>query len=217
VEKAPDTWLEEALVVGSLLAPEGAAAYDTAMHWWGWTAPGGSGQAAPGEPRVRFVSPKRKQAMRPRLLGVRFELVFIKPERLFGVDLLGQPGLRIRVTDRERTVVDMLDRSDLCGGVPLVASVLAAVWPHLDLERLTAYQDRFGGGTVPRRLGYLAERLGLLPPDDPVLGRWRTFIGAGYSLLERGGEARGPFVRRWGLRDNVPELEGPLPSSPARP
>ncbi len=27
-----DTWFEEALVVGSLLAPEGAAAYDTAMR-----------------------------------------------------------------------------------------------------------------------------------------------------------------------------------------
>jgi predicted transcriptional regulator of viral defense system len=100
----------------------------------------------------------------------------------------------------------MLDRSDLCGGVPQAASVLLAAWPELDLERLTEHQERFGGGTVPRRLGYLAERLGLLPPDDPLLAHWRTLVGAGYSLLERGGAAAGPFVRRWGLRDNVPEL-----------
>ena len=202
---APDTRLEQALVVGSLLAPEGAAAYDTAMRWWGWTPA--------GEPDlVRFITPKRKQAMHPQLLGVRFELVFIKPERMFGEELLGEPGLRLRVTGRERTLIDMLDRSDLCGGVPAVAAVLLGAWPELDLERLTSLQERFGGGTVPRRLGYLAERLGLLPPGDPLLARWRTLIGAGYSLLERGGEARGPFVRRWGLRDNVPELDGLLPA-----
>ncbi len=194
-----ETWFREALVVGSMLAPEGAAAYDTAMRYWGWS-PAADGSA------IRLATPKRKQAMHPQLLGVRFELVFIKPERMFGVELLGEPGLRIRVTDRERTVIDMLDRSDLCGGVPAAAAALLAAWPALDTERLSEHLVRFEGGTVPRRIGYLAERLGLLPPDDPLLLRWRGLIGAGYSLLERGGPASGPFVRRWGLRDNVAGL-----------
>lgn len=204
-----DSALRDALVIGSLLAPEGAAAYDTAMRWWGW-GDGGSGPGGPagaaGPALVTFMTPKRKQAMHPELLGVRFELVFIKPERMFGEELLGEPGLRIRVTGRERTVVDMLDRSDLCGGVPAAAAALRQAWPALDLERLTAHLERFAGGTVPRRLGYLAERLELLPPGDPLLARWRALIGAGYSLLERGGPAEGPFVRRWGLRVNVPSL-----------
>jgi len=199
-----DQRFRDALAVGTLLAPEGAAAYATAMRWWEWgpaAASFGSGLSS-----LLFITPKRKQAMRPALLGVRFELVFIKPERMFGAALVGEPGLRIRVTDRERTVVDMLDRSDLCGGVPATAFALEAAWPALDLERLTGYLERFEGGTVPRRLGYLVERLGLLPPDAPALARWRTLLGAGYSLLERGGPAEGPFVRRWRLRVNVPGL-----------
>ncbi len=44
---------------------------------------------------MRFITPKRKQAMHPVLLGVRFELVFIKPERMAGAELLGEPGLRV--------------------------------------------------------------------------------------------------------------------------
>jgi len=92
----------DAIVVGSLLAPEGAAAYGTAMRWWGWTVGaevGGKVGSGGGPcPVVTFITPKRKQAMRPELLGVRFELVFIKPERMFGAALLGEPGLRIRVT-----------------------------------------------------------------------------------------------------------------------
>jgi predicted transcriptional regulator of viral defense system len=195
-----DSRLRDALVVGSMLAPEGAAAYDTAMRWWGW--PGVDGTVSACTP-VRLITPKRKQAMHPELLGVRFELVFIKPERMFGAALLGEPGLRLRVTDRERTVVDMFDRSDLCGGVPAAAAALAGAWAELDLEHLSRHLERFGGGTVPRRLGYLAERLGLLPPDTPMLRRWRELIGSGYSLLDRGGPATGRFVRRWGLRDNV--------------
>ena len=199
-----DQRFRDALVVGTLLAPEGAAAYATAMRWWGWGPAAGS--SGSGLSSLLFITPKRKQAMRPELLGVRFELVFIKPERMFGAALLGEPGLRIRVTDAERTVVDMLDRSDLCGGIPAVAAALRDAWPGLDLERLTAYLERFAGGTVPRRLGYLVERLGLLPPGDPRLAGWRTLLGAGYSLLERGGPAEGPFVRRWRLRVNVPSL-----------
>ncbi len=204
VSAAADSRFSEALVVGSLLAPEGAAAYATAMRWWEWgpeDAPAGS-LAAP----LRFITPKRKQAMRPELLGVRFEFVFIKPERMFGDVLAGEPGLRIRVTDPERTVVDMLDRSDLCGGVPAAAAALGGAWPGLDLGLLTGYLERFAGGTVPRRLGYLAEFLGLLPPDAEILAAWRDMIGSGYSLLERGGPASGPFVRRWRLRVNVPGL-----------
>jgi predicted transcriptional regulator of viral defense system len=205
-----DQRFRDALVVGSLLAPEGAAAYRTAMRWWRWTpgdavGEGMGGSRGPGPP-ISFITPKRRQAMRLELLGVRFELVLVKPERLFGAALLGEPGLRIRITDPERTVVDMFDRSDLCGGVLAVAAALEGAWPELDRERLTGYLERFAGGTVPRRLGYLVERLGLLPQDDPLLRRWRTLLGAGYSLLERGGPAEGPFVRRWRLRVNVPGL-----------
>jgi predicted transcriptional regulator of viral defense system len=209
-----DQRLRDALVVGSLLAPEGSAAYRTAMRWWGWTPHGRTtevpavGPFGPGLSPVLFITPKRKQAMRPRLLGVGFELVFIKPQRMFGAALLGEPGLRIRVTDPERTVIDMLDRSDLCGGMSAVATVLGEAWSTLDMERLTEYLGRFAGGTVPRRLGYLVERLGLLSPGDPLLERWRGLVGAGYSLLERGGSAEGPFMRRWGLRANVPRLAG---------
>ncbi len=116
------------------------------------------------------------------------------------------------MTCRERTLIDMLDRSDLCGGVPAVAAVLLRVWPELDLERLSVVsRSSSGAARCRRRLGYIAERMGLLLPDDPLLERWRRLIGAGYSLLERGGEPRGRFVRRWGLRDNVPELEGLSP------
>lgn len=203
-----DHRFRDALIVGSLLAPEGAAAYGMAMRWWGWGPPAGS--TGLGLSPILFVTPKRKQAMRPELLGVCFGLVLIKPERMFGATLLGEPGLRVRVTERERTVIDMFDRSDLCGGVPAAAAALREGWPALDLERLTGYLERFAGGTVPRRLGYLVERLGFLPSDDPLLARWRTLVGAGYSLLERGGPAGGPFVRRWGLRVNVPEFAGAL-------
>jgi hypothetical protein len=188
VRSYDDQHFRDALIVGTLPAPEGAAACGTAIRWWGW-APDGvpsqtpavatAGSAGLDAAPIVFISPKRKQAMHLELFGVRFELIFVKPERMFGAELLGEPGLRIRVTGPERTVVDMFDRSDLSGGIPLVAAALERAWPALDAERLTGCLERFAGGTVPRRLGY---------------------------LVERGGPACGPFVRRWRLRVNVAEL-----------
>ena len=94
------------------------------------------------------------------------------------------------MTGRERTVVDMMDRTDLCGGLATAVAALRVAWPQLDHDRLVRQVERFGGGTVPKRLGYLVERLGLEPVGSPLTERLRALIAPGYSVLERGGPTR---------------------------
>ncbi|MDO8987565.1 MAG: hypothetical protein Q7V14_05015, partial [Coriobacteriia bacterium] len=67
---------------------------------------------------------------------------------------------------------------------------------------LTQYIERFGSETVPKRLGYLAEELGLEGAGDWIV-RWRSMMGTGVTLLERGGSPTGCIVRRWGLKINA--------------
>jgi predicted transcriptional regulator of viral defense system len=198
-----DESLRDALVIGGLLAPEGGVAYLAAMRHWGWTD-------ADVDP-IALITPRRAVAMRPELLGVRYALILTKPARVFGFVRESRDGLALRVTERERTVVDMLDRSDLCGGMAVVVEALRHAWPELDRERLTRRLERFGGGTVPKRLGFLAEALGLEPRGGEWTERWRALIAPGYSVLERGGPDRGRYTRRWMVRVNaegfVPDAE----------
>lgn len=188
-------WSEDSLAVGTFLAPEGAAAYWTAVRYWGWTT------QLPAT--VLFVTPAQRHRAGPTVLGVHYRFVRVKPERVFGIHETREGELRIRVTDRERTVIDMLDRTDLSGALPEVSAALGQAWPELDLDRLTQYMNRFGSGTVPKRLGFLAERLRLAEPDHNHTKTWRRMIGKGVSLLERAGPRQGPIVGRWHLRVNA--------------
>jgi predicted transcriptional regulator of viral defense system len=187
-------WSEDPLVVGSFLAPSGAAAYWTAVRHWGWTT-----QLA----RTQFfITAKRRANPHPTILGVPYKFVTMRPSRIFGIAEEWAGGLRVRVTDRERTLVDVLDRPDLAGGIAEVGEALVASWSEIDVVRLTDYIERFGSGTVPKRLGYLAELLPLAVPEDQ-LDRWESLKGSGITLLERGGPDKGRITSRWGLRINA--------------
>lgn len=188
-------WSEDSLAVGTFLAPDGAAAYWTAMRYWGWTT------QMPAT--VLFLTPTQRHRPTPTVLGVQYRFVRVKPQRVFGIHETREGELRIRVTDRERTVVDMLDRTDLSGAMPEVSAALSQAWSELDLDILTQYINRFGSGTVPKRLGFLAERLRLTDPDCSLIETWRRMMGKGVSLLERGGPRQGPIAGRWRLRVNV--------------
>ena len=187
-------WSEDPLAIGSFIVPTGAAAYWSAVRHWGWTTQ---------LPRTQFfITQKRRAASRKEILGVPYRFITIKPERAFGVAEEWAGSLPVRVTDRERTVLDVLDRPDLAGGIAEVTEVLPRAWREIDLARLTDYIERFGSGSVPKRLGYLAEELALAGADDWV-GRWQSMMGAGVTLLERGGPPVGPIVTRWRLRINT--------------
>jgi predicted transcriptional regulator of viral defense system len=188
------TWSEDPLAIGAIVAPDGAAAYWTAVAYWGWTSQ---------LPRIQTIlTPSRRFRKRVTMLGVPYRFVETRPERLFGIAAEVRDGLQVRVTDRERTVLDSLDRPDLCGGIAEVASALAAAWSELDLARLTSYMERFGSGTVPKRLGYLVE-WAELAGSEPWLETWHSMTACGITLLDRGGPATGPIVKRWNLRVNA--------------
>lgn len=192
-------WSEDALAVGAFLAPDAAGAYWTAVRHWDWTTQ---------LPRVvTFMTPRRRFNKSPTVLGVRYRFVLVREERLFGVSQAFEGGLRVRVTDRERTVVDMMDRPDLCGGIAEVIDALRTAWRDVDHERLLGYVDRFGSGTVPKRLGFLIEHLELELARAEWLEDLRSRISSGMSPLVRGGPATGPYLRRWNLRINSSGFE----------
>lgn len=207
-----DRQFHDALVLGTLLAPEGGVAYLSAMRHRGWIPASGPSVEGtrPGTPDhgpIRIITGKRVANMHPVLLGWTFELVLTRASRVFGIDHASRGGLALRVTGRERTVIDMMDRTDLCGGMATVAAALPVAWPQLDRGRLIRGVERFGSGTVPKRLGYLVERLGLEPVGSQVTEQLRDLIAPGYSVLERGGPNAGAYVRRWMVRVNVSDTD----------
>ena len=179
-------------VIGSLLVDPSAIAYWSALNYHGLT------EQIPATVFVQTTSRKKKQEL--EIFGVRYRIVRIKEGKFFGIERIWLDGFQVNVTDREKTIVDCLDKLGLCGGVIEVAKALKH--GEFDFERLSEYAVKIGNSGVVRRLGYLCDVLGLqinlpevkaknyllldptMPKKGETNGKWRLIINLDIGELE---------------------------------
>jgi predicted transcriptional regulator of viral defense system len=149
---------------------------------------------------VFVTSPK---AVRPRMvLGTEFRFVRCKPEHMFG--LVGHWATKtekVRVSDRERTVLDGLKHSEHCGGFTEVAKGFWMRRDDIDVDRLVDYALRLDVGAVIQRLGFLLETFEAQEPER--LERLRQRVPASYAPVDPLLPPEGPTAARWRLHLNV--------------
>ena len=135
--------------------------------------------------------------------GANYLLVAIPEARLFGLSPVWRETTKTLVSDAARTVVDILDRPPIGGGIKHVAEIVREFFEgeHRDDDALVDYARRIGNRTIRKRLGYIVERLGLDVPR--VLSFCRTNMSAGYSRLDPSISRRGRLLRKWNLDINV--------------
>jgi predicted transcriptional regulator of viral defense system len=118
----------------------------------------------------------------------------------------------VRITTPSKTLVDGLDRPELCGGIVELAKGLKrytgdnanpSTSSGQRWAQLTADAQQLGNRTVFKRLGYLVEVLGLEVGE--WLDRWRAEISLGETLLDPRYGRRGSYHAGWNLRLNVDE------------
>ena len=159
-------------------------------------------------PRVTYVqTTARKENRRPRVLGMQFRIVRVKPRKFFGGHGYRVREFQVEVTDREKTIVDCLDRPDLSGGVRQVGKALLEGDGDFDWARTTRYLRRFGSGAVVKRLGFLVEILALAHPPEPrLLDEWLGLLTAGISKLDPSTPREAHRIAtRWRIEVNLPE------------
>ncbi|NUQ36655.1 MAG: hypothetical protein HUU23_02435 [Caldilineales bacterium] len=190
-------------VLASRLVDPYAIGYWSALHYHGFT------EQLPHT--VTVISPARRRNVAIADLGFRCQFVAVAPERFFGLITVLIEDQPVVITDPARTVVDCLDRPDLCGGIVEAAKGLAGYARRADAPpaRLAEYATRLGNQAIVKRLGYLAEQLDL-PARFPDAGwaaamaDWQRGLSAGFARLDPRLPAAGPYDRNWRLRLNVP-------------
>ena len=83
---------------------------------------------------------------------------FVSTSVLFGMRNTERDGVIIRVTDRERTVLDCIRRPDCCGGLEELIKSLDH-FTSLDIAKLDEYLDRFGERSLFQRTGFILDYL----------------------------------------------------------
>jgi len=78
----------------------------------------------------------------------------------FGVRDVQMEGANIRVSDPERTVLDLLDHPAAAGGTRRTVRLAASALPRLNRKTLIQYAAQWGRTSTCQRLGVLLERAG---------------------------------------------------------
>lgn len=145
----------------------------------------------------------------------KIEFHRLHPRKFFGMQEVVSFGRTLRVSDREKTVLDCVDRLDLCGGPSEAVRIVFTAAPHLDFDKLLRDARRMESVSLLQRLGFfldIAEVTELstirdkLREDIPKSARSR--IGG----LERC-EGDIGYVPNWNLNVNITQsqLLGNLP------
>jgi len=178
-------------VIGSTLIEPYSIAYWSALNYYGFT------EQIPTTVFLQTTARKKNQDI--KVFGVKYQIVKIKKEKMFGIRKEWIEETQINITDKEKTMIDCLDKPQYCGGIIEVAKALKN--NKLDRNKLESYAQRIGNSGVLRRLGYLCELLNIkiklpklnirnyllldptMPEKDTKNARWRLIINLDDKLL----------------------------------
>ncbi len=175
-------------VIGSMLVKPYAIAYWSALHHYGLT------EQIPNTIFIQTISRKKKQKM--RIFGVNYQIVKIKENKFFGYRKEWIEETQVYITDKEKTIVDCLDKPQYCGGIIEVAKALKQ--GDFSTRQLSAYAKKMRNSGILRRLGYLCDLLGLKMPFQAVNVR-------NYLYLDPTMPKKGLKNAKWRLIVNMDE------------
>jgi predicted transcriptional regulator of viral defense system len=193
----PDT---NPLFIGSTLVKPYYFSFATAAFFHGLST-----QAAA---TVYIATTARKGRRLLTVRGKAYRLILQADHKFFGAVEVDAYGSRVMMADKEKTIVDALDRPTYSGDVPEIAAMLWRGRGQLDWERLSDYALRVKSQALVQRLGHLADRLRL---SLPAAARERLLSGVGKSTPYLGRPKRwetgGDYDTTWRIVDNIPHRE----------
>jgi len=142
---------------------------------------------------------------RPIALG-RAEIIFVQVQRakFFGSQEIRYHDALLRISDREKTLLDCLDRFDLSGGMDEVMHTIRALLPEANPETLLAYVPAMNNQALVHRLGYILEVLSTQQPvPAALLDGLADLVGPWVYPLDPHGPASGSTHPHWRVRTNL--------------
>ncbi|MFW6305073.1 MAG: type IV toxin-antitoxin system AbiEi family antitoxin domain-containing protein [Candidatus Saliniplasma sp.] len=179
-------------IIGSMLVDPHCIAYWSALHHYGFT------EQIPSTVFVQTTS--RKKYRRIEVFEINYRIVRLIPKKFFGITKERFENKIVNITDKEKTIVDCLDKPKHCGG--LIEVVKGLVEEDYDPVRLVEYAEKIGNTGVIRRLGFLRDHYDLeieVPRLDKSIRN--------YLLLDPTMPDSGEKNSEWGLTVNLDERE----------
>jgi predicted transcriptional regulator of viral defense system len=179
-------------VIGSYLVDPCIISYWSALNYYGFTEQ---------IPRTVFIqTTSRKKHQEVTIFGIPYKIIRIKEEKIFGIEKAWFEETKINLTNREKTIIDCLDKPQHAGGIIEVAKALQT--EEYDKKRLVKYAKKINNTGVIRRLGYICDFLKIpinlpeiktrnylkldpiLPDSNKLNAKWNLIINEELGDLE---------------------------------
>ncbi len=187
--------------LANLVVKPSAVAYWSALDYHGWS------NRSPGIVYVEtpvhrnYTNTKKIGGLTVAMLaGFYFKPVTIKKEKFFGFVEAKIHGRNVLITDREKTILDCVEKPKYAGTVEELFDALRNA--EFDENKLLSYVLRFNNKTLIKRLGFISEILGWGIEKD-LLRMLTRKDRRTYPLLYPSGPNVGKFNYKWGLRINI--------------
>lgn len=99
-------------------------------------------------------------------------------QKFFGFDPVDVLGYEVILSDREKTVIDCIDRPELAGGIGEAAYILGTASRRCDWRKMIDYLERIGSSPLIRRFGWLLDHV---RANIPSIKRERLIQLAGHG------------------------------------
>jgi len=135
--------------------------------------------------------------------NMRFKMIKISPRRMYGFEKIKIKDTEVIVSDKERTLVDMLYFSGPVGGLKIALDILKeqAKDRNIDLSKLIKYAVGFPNVSSRKRIGFALEQTGLSDKIlEPLLKSVKkTSLVTLYPSKSR----KGKINRKWMVIENA--------------
>ena len=132
-------------------------AYSTAAAHYGLTT-----QAR----NVVWIAATRSGLRTRQLLGASIRFAHLTPRKFFGYETIQVFGYPVMMSDREKTIIDCVDKMNLAGNASEVRRMIATVARRIDWEKIVHYLEQIDSVSLIQRFGFLAATTeASLPPD----------------------------------------------------
>jgi predicted transcriptional regulator of viral defense system len=149
------------------------------------------------------VSPGRR---RLNAGGTEIRVIAIAKGEVFGTkNHWTEDRQKVTVSDLERTIIDCLRRTDLCGGYSEIDAGAWMLRTKINVGRLVDYALRLAIGSVISRVGYLLDSCEIGTEEHRRL--LRDKLTTTRHLLDPLLPSEGDYSASWHLRENVSREE----------
>ncbi len=191
----PSTSAVDPYLVAAKMAPDAVLAYHSALEFLG--------KAYSVYSRIDYVSTLKSLPLHLGSIVIRGvpipSALRSNRKEMFGVTFHQRSGVELRVTDFERTLVDVLDRPDLTGSWEEIWRSLEMV-EFFNLDKVIEYVNLLNNATTAAKVGFFLEQhREELMVDDNHLDRLRRLRPRQPHYVTRRKHESSRLVRGWNL------------------